>query len=718
MKCLIIAAGRGSRLSCRGPSKPLVPLLGMPLIERTIRTAVRSGLTDLYVVTGYQGEMVRSFLDELSQKMNVRITPVINEDWQEGNGLSVLKAAHLLEGDFVLLMADHVFDEEILKRLLCEPLGNADVRLAVDYDLATNGRADPDDVTNVLANGGRILKIGKQISRYNAYDAGIFLCSPALFKAIKTCIRAYDDTSLSGAVQLLADRGRVAAFDIQGRFWMDVDDEAALFKAENELLSNLSTKAADGWVSRHINRPLSSRLLTPLLLKLCSAITPNQISVLSFVVAVLSSACFFAGEAIAGAVAMQLSSILDGCDGEVARLKHLQSKMGDYFDAVLDRYADSLMFAGLSFYALSELGGREVIGLAWNPVAIFAIAVMAIVGHLMVSYTSAKSVVNLNHKYTGKWIAAGRGRDGRLFLLFGCGLATWFHPGFALLGVALIAVHTNLIVIWRMLFSWRQTKGHGVSQRQDSAYRPVTSATGTGVKAVVFDFDGTVADTMPFLTELATELITRNYSIKAARVRSRYLETSGLPFADQLEEMFPKHKRNAEVAEQFEARKSKGIFAQPLFRDAIPTLSYLKRKGINTFVCSSTRVELVEEYAARSGLQDQVDGVFGYKAGFDKGRQITAILQDHGLKPEEVVFVGDSKKDGEFARAKRLKFIRVCRDFTLPLSKKEGTASVESLEALINLFEIMSQLASRLKEMTPTTLRPTTQPVSIGSSDS
>ena len=33
MKCLIIAAGRGSRLSCRGPSKPLVPLLGMPLIE-------------------------------------------------------------------------------------------------------------------------------------------------------------------------------------------------------------------------------------------------------------------------------------------------------------------------------------------------------------------------------------------------------------------------------------------------------------------------------------------------------------------------------------------------------------------------------------------------------------------------------------------------------------------------------------------------------------
>ena len=42
MKCLILAAGRGSRLSQRGNSKPLIPLLGMPLIERTIRSAAMS----------------------------------------------------------------------------------------------------------------------------------------------------------------------------------------------------------------------------------------------------------------------------------------------------------------------------------------------------------------------------------------------------------------------------------------------------------------------------------------------------------------------------------------------------------------------------------------------------------------------------------------------------------------------------------------------------
>jgi len=55
MKCLIIAAGKGSRLRQLGDSKPLIPLLGVPFIERAIRSAVEAGADDFYVVTGYQG---------------------------------------------------------------------------------------------------------------------------------------------------------------------------------------------------------------------------------------------------------------------------------------------------------------------------------------------------------------------------------------------------------------------------------------------------------------------------------------------------------------------------------------------------------------------------------------------------------------------------------------------------------------------------------------
>ena len=54
-KCLVIAAGRGSRLAGGGAPKPLYRLLGLPLIERAIVSAKRAGLEDFTVVTGYDG---------------------------------------------------------------------------------------------------------------------------------------------------------------------------------------------------------------------------------------------------------------------------------------------------------------------------------------------------------------------------------------------------------------------------------------------------------------------------------------------------------------------------------------------------------------------------------------------------------------------------------------------------------------------------------------
>ncbi|MCK5068162.1 MAG: NTP transferase domain-containing protein, partial [Bacteroidales bacterium] len=74
MKCLIIAAGRGSRLSSKGNSKPLIPLLGLPLIERSILTARKGGMNDFYVVTGYEGEKVRRDLDRFGRGRNIQIT--------------------------------------------------------------------------------------------------------------------------------------------------------------------------------------------------------------------------------------------------------------------------------------------------------------------------------------------------------------------------------------------------------------------------------------------------------------------------------------------------------------------------------------------------------------------------------------------------------------------------------------------------------------------
>ncbi len=110
MKCLIIAAGNGSKNSRLSNAKALIPMMGIPLIERVMRSAIQAGIEEFYVVSSYNGEQVRPFLDGLASRCSVAVTHIINDDIERDNGLSVLKAKEHLTEPFLLLMADHLFD--------------------------------------------------------------------------------------------------------------------------------------------------------------------------------------------------------------------------------------------------------------------------------------------------------------------------------------------------------------------------------------------------------------------------------------------------------------------------------------------------------------------------------------------------------------------------------------------------------------------------------
>ena len=407
MKFLIIAAGRGSRLSQIGDSKPLIPLLGLPLIERTILTAQKCGFSDFCIVTGYNGKKVRLFLDQLAPRRNIKITHVINEEWEKGNALSILKAKHVLGGNnFLLTMTDHLFDDQILLSLKSEPIKGNEVVLAADFKTTSNSLVDIDDVTKISVKDNRIINIGKTIAPYNALDTGIFLCSSAIFPAIDRSMAENNDSSLSGAIKILAGKNQVKTFDVQGKFWLDLDDEKALKKAEQYLMHQLK-KASDGPVSRYLNRPISTRI-SKLLLK--TNITPNQISFSSFLIAVAGAGLLFLGNIgclIVSGILLKIASIVDGCDGEIARLKYQESDYGAWFDACLDRYADAFMFFGLSYYA--SLSGAGI--WAW------IIGFLAMIGSFMNSYTADKHDGLMRTKVSaGKVIRLGR--DVRIFIVF------------------------------------------------------------------------------------------------------------------------------------------------------------------------------------------------------------------------------------------------------------------------------------------------------------
>lgn len=402
MKCVILAAGRGSRLS-RSDSKPLTPLLGVPLIERTMRTALEGGATQFVVVTGYEAERVGAFVTELGRKLSVPVALVHNPEWEEfGNGRSAWYAREVVDSPFILLMADHLFEAEALRRLRDASLPENGLLLAVDAAL-DRPDIDLDDVTRVDVEGGHIRAIGKKLQGYNAFDTGLFLCSPAIFSALEDAFEA-GDSSLSAAVTQLAGKGLAATVDVTGLFWADVDDEAAFIRAETGLLTAVGGKSNDGPVARILNRPISIRVSRNLAR---TAITPNRVSLLCFALSVVAAGLMLYPAYIgllAGGLLAQLASILDGCDGEVARLKWQQSAYGGWFDAVLDRYADALLLAAMGLH------GWQVTGSMQPVVAGFA----AVIGSMVLSYTADKYDGLMRDRLEGGWRL---GRDVRMLIL-------------------------------------------------------------------------------------------------------------------------------------------------------------------------------------------------------------------------------------------------------------------------------------------------------------
>jgi choline kinase len=225
MDCLIIAAGHGSRLRAVSPSKPLTPVAGMPLIQHVIGAAALGGATAFTVVTGHEAERLEAFLATLDH-FAIRTVRVAN--WDMPNGHSVLAGAAAIAGDYLLAMSDHLFNPNIVMRLIAAP--EAALTLAVDRNLA-NPLLDMDDATKVETEGIAIRRIGKTLDRFDAIDTGLFRATPALAEAIGA-----GGGSLSEGVQRLADQGRAASVDVTGCFWLDVDDPAALAKAEARLV--------------------------------------------------------------------------------------------------------------------------------------------------------------------------------------------------------------------------------------------------------------------------------------------------------------------------------------------------------------------------------------------------------------------------------------------------------------------------------------------------
>ena len=368
-------------------------------------------------------------------------------------------------------------------------------------------------------------------------------------------------------------------------------------------------------------------MVTPALLALVPRITPNQVTLIAFGVAVAAAAGFALGAPIAAAVLVTLASVLDGSDGEVARLTYQSSPYGAFLDAVLDRAADGIVFTGVAIYLATNADLGDLLGEAQVPLAA-AVSGAALVGHLLVSYTTAKATVDLGHRYRGILVGGGRGRDLRLFLRHRGAVAAAVEPVVLLGALAVVALLCAWIVVVRLHRSW-WAAGPG------SQY--------IGVRAVALDFDGTVADSMGFLTELAVGLLVDELGFDRAEAARQYVATAGSDFATQLDELAPGQPGRVEVASRFEEEKTKWMPGCEVFTDVVPALERLAAAGVPVLLCSSTRAALVGEFCERHGLLDKFASVDGWRPGHTKSVQLVSGVASVGFAAHEVVFVGDAR---------------------------------------------------------------------------
>lgn len=118
MKTIIMAGGRGTRIAELFPDipKPLIPVDGMPILEREIRSLARQGFTDMIITVGYLADKIIEYFGDGS-KFGVKIDYFV-EKTPLGNAGALFRLRDKIGGDpFLLLNADAAFDVDF-KRMV------------------------------------------------------------------------------------------------------------------------------------------------------------------------------------------------------------------------------------------------------------------------------------------------------------------------------------------------------------------------------------------------------------------------------------------------------------------------------------------------------------------------------------------------------------------------------------------------------------------------
>lgn len=271
-------------------------------------------------------------------------------------------------------------------------------------------------------------------------------------------------TELVDVPEVGADEVRPIGKDLKSS--IRVTDRGSRKQAEDAVFAQL-LRGDLGFVARYLNKPISFRITRYFLCHL--PFTPNQVTVAAGVIGLLGAALVATGQRwgmILGFLLAHLQSVLDGCDGELARVRFQQSEIGEWLDTFVDEALNIALFAGIGI-GLWQASGSElalVVGLA---------AAAGYVFYDVVALTELKrqgkggEIIRISWRITGGINMKDHSSEKRgslLTIVHTFGRRDFFIFAFLLCALAgvpfLTLVYASIIVVGLLLISGSQVAWH------------------------------------------------------------------------------------------------------------------------------------------------------------------------------------------------------------------------------------------------------------------
>jgi NDP-mannose synthase len=223
MKAVIQCGGKGVRLRPYTSilPKPLMPIGSRPVLELLIRWLRRSGVREVYITTGYLGDLIRSFCGD-GRRWNVKITYTTElEPLGTIGPLSLLRKK--LDDTFFVLNGDVLTDLSLME-LMGFHRGHGGA-LSIGATVRSTGL----DFGVIEEEGGRVRAFREKPVLANVVSMGVYCMSPDILEFVPSGVPyGFDDLVL----HMLAEKVPVHVFKHEG-LWLDVGRVDDFHRAQN-----------------------------------------------------------------------------------------------------------------------------------------------------------------------------------------------------------------------------------------------------------------------------------------------------------------------------------------------------------------------------------------------------------------------------------------------------------------------------------------------------